>query len=189
MADLTLLGRLAVVNRGLNHGLDESHASDDATDRDQMVDKVGLETAWGHVIAPKIAFEVNVEALRLRGEGLVVSVGSLLFGVHALTRVVHHLFYGAVELSFEHANGVDGVFGDELGEVWVLAPQIVDGDTESLALLTEHRLDVLAEGSLAHELGDSLLEYFLLEGCRVVCLVIGSPGGVNHLLHDFTEKS
>jgi len=78
------------------------------------------------VIAPKIALEVDVEALRLGGEGAVVGRRLLLLGVSALACIVSHLLDGSVELALEHADSINGVPRDEASQNWVNSSQIVD---------------------------------------------------------------
>lgn len=128
VADLSLFGGIAVVNRCLDHGLDETHACDNTTDRYQLVDQSRFEPAWSHVIAPKISLEVDVESLCFGGEGTVVS-GSLLFlRISAFARIVRHLLNGTIKLTLEHADGIDRVPRHVVCEVRIRAPQIVDGN-------------------------------------------------------------
>lgn len=69
------------------------------------------------MIAPKVAFKVNVVALCFCRESLVVSVGGLLLVVSTLSRVIEHLLDSAIELTLKHADGVDGVFSHILSQL------------------------------------------------------------------------
>ena len=78
------------------------------------------------MIAPKVAFKINVVALGFCWEGLVVGRCGLLLIVGALARIIEHLFDAAVKLALEHAHGVNGVLGDKPGKLGVLLPQIIN---------------------------------------------------------------
>lgn len=66
------------MDRGLNHGLNKSHSCDDTAHRDKLINEVGLETARGHMVTPKIALKVDVVALGFSWEGFIVGLSCLL---------------------------------------------------------------------------------------------------------------
>ena len=174
MADLSLLSSITVVNRSLDHGLDKSHTGHNASNRDELVDKVSLETTGCDVIAPKVSFEVDIIPLGLSRESLIVGTCGLLLRISTFARIVKHLLDGTIEFTLEHADSVDGIPLHVLGKVRIRTSHIIDRNTESLVLLAEHGFDVFSEASLAHVFSDSLLENFFLKGVLANHLVISS---------------
>ena len=84
VADFTFLSGLAVVNRSLDHGLDETHASHDTTHLYELVDELSFEASRSDMIAPKVALEVDVVSLSFGWEGSIICSGCLLLVVRTL---------------------------------------------------------------------------------------------------------
>ena len=182
VANFALLSGFTVVNRGLNHRLDEAHARHDAPHRDELVDELSLEPAGSNMIAPKVALEIDIVAPGFRRERFVIRGGCLLLVVGTLARVVHHLLDAPIQLSLKHAHRINGILRHEPCQLGVLLPKVIDANTESLLIFAKHRLDLFAELRLVHILSDSLLEGFLLDVSLANHLVLGTASGIN-LLH------
>jgi hypothetical protein len=58
--DTALLGGLTVMHRSLNSWSHHGHSGDDTLNLHVLIDKVGFEASWGHVIFTEITFEVHV---------------------------------------------------------------------------------------------------------------------------------
>lgn len=83
VVDLASLGRLTVVDRGLDHGLDDAHAGYNALDGHELIDQVSLESARRDVVPAEVAVEVHIVLLDFSREGHVVGAGGRLL-IHAL---------------------------------------------------------------------------------------------------------
>ena len=134
------------------------------------------------MIASKVAFEINIVALRFSRKSPVIGSGSLLLVIRTFARIIKHLLDAAVELTLKHTHSINRVFCHKSGKVRVFLPQVIDGNIKTLLLLSKHRFDLFSELSLAHVLCDSLFESLFLNVSFADHLVLGSTSRIN-LLH------
>jgi hypothetical protein len=119
---------LAVVNRGLHLGLDQTHLGHDALDRDELVDEVSFETSWSDMILSKITFKIYVINLHFLGESHVLSL-VLLFQVasHLATIFLKILNFG-IQLIFKHFDGFNWLLQDVGSQFRIELPDLINVD-------------------------------------------------------------
>ena len=125
--DVTLLCLLTVVNGGLDLGAHQGHLGDDTLDLNVLIDEVGFETSWRHVVLAEVTLKIDVVCLDLLWEVEVRTLdGELLLVL--LTVVVLHAPHGFVEEALKDLDRFDGTLCDVLAEPWVKVPDFVDVD-------------------------------------------------------------